>query len=132
FGARRPDPHLVLPGHPGISPVDAHHRHEHDLNDYNYTGLVFRLEQSFSTKDPRQFSTNSPERLQMQKEHCPPNALGFPECTGAAGNIFNAAANTSDFATRAKRYAQVWRSMVGADWTSSIASSYAHKIHNEL
>jgi Protein of unknown function (DUF1302) len=101
-------------------------------NDYDFTGLVFRLEQSFSTKEPAQFSSVSPERLLMQKNNCPLDATGFPQCTGADANVFNAANNTKDYATRAKRYYQVWRSMIGADWTSSIASSYAHKIHNEL
>jgi hypothetical protein len=101
-------------------------------NDYDYTGLVFRLEQSFSTKEPAQFSAVSPERLLMQKKNCPLDATGFPQCTGASANVFNAANNTNDFKTRIKRNYQVWRSMVGADWTSSLASSYAHKIHNEL
>jgi hypothetical protein len=88
-------------------------------NDYNYTGLVFRLEQSFSTKEPRQFAPSSPERLLMQK-----NNPGVQEDL--------AVAQAKDFATRARRYVQVWRSMVGFDWTSSIASSYAHKIRNEF
>jgi Protein of unknown function (DUF1302) len=101
-------------------------------NDYEYTGLVFRLEQSYSTKEPRQFSANSPERLLMQRDNCPLNALGFPECTGAAGKVFNAAANTKDFVTRSKRYTGVWRSMVGFDWNSSIASVYGKSISNEV
>jgi hypothetical protein len=88
-------------------------------NDYNYTGLVFRLEQSFSTKEPRQFSNLSPERLLIQKNN-----------PGVQGDL--AVPQAKDFETRARRYVQVWRSMVGADWTSSIASTYAHKISNEL
>ena len=49
---------------------------------------------------------------------------------GVQGDL--AVPQAKDFATRARRYVQVWRSMVGADWTSSIASTYAHKISNEL
>ena len=39
-------------------------------NDYEYTGLVFRLEQSFSTKEPGQLSGNSPARLLQQRDAC--------------------------------------------------------------
>ncbi len=88
-------------------------------NDYEYTGLVFRLEQSLSTKEPRQLPPNTPERLLAQKNN--------------PGDLTRLAVqNERDFETRAKRYTQVWRSMVGFDWTSSIASSYAHKIRNNL
>ena len=84
-------------------------------NDYDFTGLVFRLEQSFSTKEPRQFSPASPERLLMQQQNCPFDPVdGVNHCTAAnGGNLnFNASPNEKDFATRAKRYAQVWRSKV--------------------
>ena len=108
-------------------------------NDYDFTGLVFRLEQSFSTKEPAQFSSVSPERLLMQKQHCPVNADGFPECTGGlpggsrpSANIFNAANNTNDFATRAKRYNQVWRSMIGFDYLKAIAPQWGKNCRPEL
>ncbi len=116
-------------------------------NDYDFTGLVFRLEQSFSTKEPAQFSNVSPERLLMQKKNCPV-VNGYPVCTGglAGGNpgvpagggsgpsadIFNAAVNTKSLETRDKRYIQVWRSMVGFDYLKAIAPQWGKNCRPEL
>jgi hypothetical protein len=88
-------------------------------NDYNYTGLVFRLEESFSTKEPRQLSNSSPERLLAQKNH--------------PGDLTRLAVpNARDFETRAKRYTQVWRSMVGFDYLRAIAPQFGHGLSNEV
>lgn len=64
-------------------------------NDYNYTGLVFRLEESFSTKEPG--------------NHQPPLA-------GVRAGQFP---TTGDFETHIKRTRQVWRSMLGFDYLRS-------------
>jgi Protein of unknown function (DUF1302) len=103
-------------------------------NDYEYTGLVFRMEQSYSTKEPAQQSAVSPERLLMQRDNCPLNATGFPECRGAAQgqDVFNGAANSNDFRTRNKRYYGVWRSMIGFDYLRALAPDYARKLNNDL
>ena len=83
------------------------------------TGLVYRLEQSYSTKEPRQLSPSSPERLIDELNHPgDPAHLAVPQ--------------ERDFETRAKRYTPVWRSMVGFDWASSLASRYGHKVQNDL
>jgi hypothetical protein len=88
-------------------------------NDYDYTGLVFRLEQSFSTKEGSQFSNASPERLLMQK-----NNPGVQEDL--------AVPQAKDFETRSKRYVQVWRSMVGFDYLRAVAPQFGHSMKNEL
>jgi hypothetical protein len=105
--------------------------------NYNdeYTGLVFRLEQSFSTKEPRQLSNNSPERLLAQRDATVACAGGdAAACASLAPgpNTRLAVPTLRDFETRAKRYTQVWRSMIGADWTSSIASNYGRTFRNPL
>ena len=105
--------------------------------NYNdeFTGLVFRLEESFSTKEPRQLSNNSPERLIAQRDATAACAAGDQAaCASLAPgpNTRLAVPTERDFETRTKRYTQVWRSMVGADWTSSIASSYGHTVSNPL
>ena len=84
-------------------------------NDYEYTGLVFRAEESLSTKEPRQFSNASPERLIRERDG---GELAVP--------------NQRDFETRAKRYTQVWRSMVGFDYLRAIAPQMGHHLNNEL
>jgi hypothetical protein len=61
-------------------------------NDYDVTGLVFRLEQSFSTKEPG--------------NHIPPLAL-------TRAGVFP---TREDFDTHLKRRRRVWRSMVGFDY----------------
>jgi hypothetical protein len=119
-------------------------------NDYDYTGLVFRLEQSFSTKEPRQLSGNSPQRLIEQRDACttpsnpdgliPQFALGVPAVpTDAAGVPLSANciahsswAGPRDFETRLKRYTQTWRSMVGFDYLRAIAPQYGKGIGNPV
>jgi hypothetical protein len=109
-------------------------------NDYDYTGLVFRMEQSFSTKEPGQFTPNTPERLLMQQKNCPFDpALGINHCTGPVsegGNggdpIYNAVVQEKDFATRGKRYFQVWRSMIGFDYLKAIAPQFGKNCKPEL
>jgi len=84
-------------------------------NDYEYTGLVFRLEQSLSSKEGRQDSPSSAGRLleyQAGKSPIGPTAR--------------------DFATRANRYTQVWRSMVGFDYLRAIAPQFGHSVGNPL
>ena len=71
-------------------------------NDYDWTGFVWRMEQSFSTKEPRLgIVPNHPKRLQAGQ--------GVP--------------NARDFETRNFRQTQVWRSMVGFDWFRSLYPS---------
>jgi hypothetical protein len=101
-------------------------------NDYDYTGLVFRLEQSYSTKEPAQYSAVSPQRLLIQRDNCPLDATGFPQCTGADADIFNAANNSNDFKTRIKRDYGVWRSMVGFDYLRAIAPDFGRRCQNRL
>ncbi len=73
-------------------------------NDYEYTGLVFRLEQSWSSKEARNGnSPNSPARLAEQK---------------AGGRI--AVPQKSDFDNNNMRVTQVWRSMVGFDYLRTL------------
>ena len=60
-------------------------------NDFDFTGMVFRMEQSLSTKEPR-------------------NAM-----RPAAGTRAGEFPTANDFATNLKRQTPVWRSMVGFD-----------------
>jgi hypothetical protein len=84
-------------------------------NDYEYTGLVFRLEQSLSSKEGRQDSPSSAGRLlEQQQGKAPPGPTA------------------RDFATRANRYTQVWRSMVGFDYLRAIAPQFGHNVGNPL
>jgi hypothetical protein len=100
-------------------------------NDYEYTGLVFRLEQSLSTKEGRQDSPSSADRLLQQQAGlggCPSASLplGDPNrgpCLGPTPR---------DFATRANRQTQVWRSMVGFDYLTSVAPRFGHGVGNPL
>jgi hypothetical protein len=72
-------------------------------NDNAYTGGVFRLEESISTKEPRN---------------------GVPPLAGPrAGNY----PTTRDFATNAMRDTMVWRSMVGFDYLRAIDLTAARK-----
>ncbi len=96
-------------------------------NDFDYTGLIFRLEQSYSTKEPRQMAPNTPERLLNQKAHC-----GDAPCTGPDADRFNAFANSRDFETRGRRYTGVWRSMVGFDYLRALNPDFGHKLSNPL
>jgi hypothetical protein len=64
--------------------------------DFDYTGFVWRIEQSFSTKEPR--------------NHKPPLA------NDRAGNFPTA----DDFETHIKRDTSVWRSMFGFDYLRTI------------
>jgi hypothetical protein len=69
-------------------------------NDYDYTGFVWRLEQSLSTKEPGNgISPNNPSRLAAGQ--------GVP--------------SQRDFDTHGMRTTQVWRSMFGFDYLSSLA-----------
>ncbi|MGH7858543.1 MAG: DUF1302 family protein, partial [Candidatus Binatia bacterium] len=61
-------------------------------NDYNFTGMIFRLEQSYSTKEPRN---------------------GVPALAGVRQGQFP---SERDFETSNKRETEVWRSMVGFDY----------------
>jgi hypothetical protein len=73
-------------------------------NDYDYTGFVWRMEQSFSTKEPRNGpAPQSPDRLQLEKRG---GVFGVPQ--------------ERDFATHNMRTVQVWRSMIGFDYLRSI------------
>jgi hypothetical protein len=119
-------------------------------NDYEYTGLVFRLEQSFSTKEPAQLSGSSPARLLEQKQACttpsnpdgliphfatgnpavPTDYAGVPLSANCIGH--SAWSTARDFETRLKRYMQVWRSMVGFDYLRSINTTFGRKVNNEL
>src|SRR5262249_1805629 len=65
-------------------------------NDNDFTGAVFRVEQSISTKEPR----NGVPPL------AGPRAGNFPE--------------TRDFATNGKRETMVWRSMIGFDYLRAL------------
>ncbi|MEW6298363.1 MAG: DUF1302 family protein [Thermodesulfobacteriota bacterium] len=83
-------------------------------NDFNYTGAVFRLEQSWSTNEPRNFNVrNSPKLLTQNGEGqdefgnpCPEGVLTCP--------------NTKAFRKRSKTGSAVWRSMIGFDLLRSI------------
>ena len=119
-------------------------------NDYDYTGLVFRLEQSFSSKEPRQLGGNAPSRLIEQRDACttpsnpngwiPQFATGNPAVpTDFAGVPLSANciahssfATARDFETRLKRYTQTWRSMVGFDYLRAIAPQVGKGMGNPL
>jgi hypothetical protein len=88
-------------------------------SDYDVTGLVFRLEESFSTKEPRQLPPSTPERLLAEKNH--------------PGDLSRLAVpNARDFETRGKRYTEVWRSMVGFDYLRAVAPQFGHRLSNPL
>ena len=72
-------------------------------NDYDWTGAVFRLEQSFSTKEPRN---------------------GVPPLAGPRAGDFP---RTRDFATNGMRQTEVWRSMFGFDYLRAIGLTAARK-----
>lgn len=86
-------------------------------NDFDYTGAVFRLEQSWSTNEPRNFSVrNSAQQLRL---HPPQDEFGN-ECPGGfeAGNT--TCPNTRALRKRSKTGSAVWRSMIGFDLLRSI------------
>ena len=78
-------------------------------NDFDYTGAVFRLEQSWSTNEPRNFSVrNSMAQAQENGEFqdgignpCP---TGVTTCPGARA-----------IRGKSKSGIAVWRSMIGFD-----------------
>jgi hypothetical protein len=72
-------------------------------NDNSYTGGVFRLEESISTKEPRN---------------------GVPPLAGPRAANYPTA---RDFATNAMRDTMVWRSMVGFDYLRAINLNAARK-----
>jgi hypothetical protein len=85
-------------------------------NDYDYTGFVWRLEQSYSTKEPRNGEApNSPARL---VEEARGGQLAVPQ--------------ERDFATHNMRLTQVWRSMVGFDYLKSLAPESGRKMPQPL
>ena len=65
-------------------------------SDYDYTGMIFRLEQSYSTKEPR--------------NNIPP----------LAGDRAGEYPRTYDFENFIKRNTSVWRSMVGFDYLRAL------------
>jgi hypothetical protein len=79
-------------------------------NDFDYTGAVFRLEESWSTNEPRQFSIGAyggsgPKNLRIFTDE-----FGNP-CP--AGGTF--CPNTRAFREKSKTGTAVWRSMIGFD-----------------
>jgi hypothetical protein len=64
-------------------------------NDYNFTGAIFRLEQSFSTKEPRN---------------------GAPPLAGPRAGQYPTA---RDFDTSNKRDTRAWKSMIGFDYLAA-------------
>lgn len=76
-------------------------------NDYEYTGAVFRLEESWSTNEPRNFSIDTFGQGAFADE------FGTPCPNAAAGGIF--CPNAKAFSRKSKSGTGVWRSMVGFD-----------------
>jgi hypothetical protein len=72
-------------------------------NDYEWTGAVFRMEQSFSTKEPRN---------------------GVPPLAGPRAGDFP---RQRDFDTNGIRTTEVWRSMIGFDYLRSIGWTAARR-----
>jgi len=79
-------------------------------NDFDYTGAVFRLEQSWSTKEPRNFSIGAyggkdADHIRQFTDElgnpCPPGVTFCP--------------NVKAFREKSKTTTSVWRSMVGFD-----------------
>jgi hypothetical protein len=89
-------------------------------NDYDYTGFVWRLEQSFSTKEPSQGTSPAhPKRLRGCLDNDPTTV-----CDGVP--------RARDFSTMNARFYEVWRSMVGFDYLRSINASLGMKMRNPL
>jgi hypothetical protein len=65
-------------------------------NDFDYTGFIWRVEQSYSTKEPRN---------------------GAPPLAGPRAGNFPA---TRDFESHGKRTTGAWRSMIGFDYLRTI------------
>jgi hypothetical protein len=72
-------------------------------NDDAYTGMVFRVEESLSTKEPRN---------------------GVPPLAGPRAGDYP---RTRDFATNGMRQTSVWRSMVGFDYLRALGLTAARK-----
>lgn len=81
-------------------------------NDFDYTGAVFRLEESWSTNEPRNFSVGNFGPLNNPTT----DELGNP-CPAQPGTCPNSKA----FRKKSKSGSAVWRSMIGFDllrtWT---------------
>ncbi len=73
-------------------------------NDNDFTGAVFRMEQSISSKEPRN---------------------GVPPLAGPRAGSFPTA---RDFATDGRRDTMVWRSMIGFDYLRSIGLKMARSL----
>jgi hypothetical protein len=73
-------------------------------NDADYTGAVFRVEESWSTKEPRNFGVG----LGMAEGNVPCPA-GVVTCPGARA-----------LRQKSKADSAVWRSMVGIDWPRTL------------
>jgi hypothetical protein len=78
-------------------------------NDFDYTGAVFRLEESWSTNEPRNFSIRSSmaeiqKNGEFQDENGNPCPTGVTACPGARA-----------IRNKSKSGTAVWRSMIGFD-----------------
>ncbi|MGH7823264.1 MAG: hypothetical protein ACREQ9_26180, partial [Candidatus Binatia bacterium] len=89
-------------------------------NDYNWTGLIWRLEQSYSTKEPTQgIPPAHPKRLGGCVDADPATP-----CDGVP--------RARDFSTMNGRNYSVWRSMVGFDYLRSINPGLGRRVANTL
>lgn len=83
-------------------------------NDFDYTGAVFRLEQSWSTNEARNFSVrNSPKLLRQ-------NGRGEDEFGNPCPEGVLTCPNTKALRNKSKSGSAVWRSMIGFDLLRSI------------
>jgi hypothetical protein len=90
-------------------------------NDYDWTGAILRMEQSFSTKEPGEgISPNNPSRVE---QGCGVTGEGLG-CKGVPGS--------RDFETRNVRTTQMWRSMIGFDYLRSLAPMQARNFPNPI
>jgi hypothetical protein len=90
-------------------------------NDYDWTGAILRMEQSFSTKEPGEGI--SPNNYSRVEQGCGVTGEGLG-CAGVPG--------TRDFETRNVRYNQIWRSMIGFDYLRSLAPMQARNFPNPI
>ena len=89
-------------------------------NDYDWTGLVWRLEQSYSTKEPSQgIPPSHPSRV----GGCVDGNDATP-CDGVP--------RARDFSTMNSRTYSVWRSMVGFDYLRSINPALGRRTGNPI
>jgi hypothetical protein len=88
-------------------PIPLHYPHTHVVggtltyNDYDYTGMILRMEQSLSTKEPRAI---------------------FPALAGTRAGEFP---RQRDFDTGGWTQTQIWRSMVGFDYLRAPLKAYS-------